>query len=90
MSSKHIPIVSLFVVVALAMSINCFAGSTAREWAKITKPTQIGDSGQSIGTYNAGCLGGAAVLPLEGEGYQVMRLSRKRYYGHTNLIQFNS
>jgi penicillin-insensitive murein endopeptidase len=68
--------------------MNCFAGSAAHDWAKITKPTKTADGGQSIGTYNGGCLDGASVLPLDGTEYQVMRLSRKRFYGHSNLIQF--
>jgi penicillin-insensitive murein DD-endopeptidase len=77
------------VMVALAISNTSTAGSTARDWAKITQPTpQREDGGQSIGTYNSGCLDGGVMLPLEGTGYQVMRLSRKRYYGHQTLIDF--
>jgi penicillin-insensitive murein endopeptidase len=64
----------------------CQAGVVAQRWAKITQPT-IGIA-QSIGTYNAGCLRGAATLSTEGTGYQVMRLSRQRFYGHPNLMQF--
>ncbi|MDD1606683.1 MAG: penicillin-insensitive murein endopeptidase, partial [Methylococcaceae bacterium] len=58
------------------MIAECQAGVVARRWAKITQPTQ--GVAQSIGTYNAGCLNGAAILPTDGTGYQVMRLSRKR------------
>lgn len=43
---------------------------------------------QSIGTYTNGCLSGAVALPIDGTGYQVMRLSRHRIYGHPNLINF--
>jgi penicillin-insensitive murein endopeptidase len=43
---------------------------------------------QSIGTYTNGCLSGAEALPIDGTGYQVMRLSRNRIYGHPNLISF--
>lgn len=43
---------------------------------------------QSIGTYTNGCLSGAEALPIDGTGYQVMRLSRHRIYGHPNLINF--
>lgn len=70
----------------LLMMLDCQAGEVARRWAKITQPT-IGVA-ESIGTYNAGCLKGAATLPTDGMGYQVMRLSRKRFYGHPNLTQF--
>jgi penicillin-insensitive murein endopeptidase len=88
MPSKLPGILSLFTLAILATSLNSFAASAAHDWAKITTPTKTHDGGQSIGTYNGGCLSGAAVLPLEGTGYQVMRLSRKRYYGHETLIQF--
>ncbi len=70
----------------LLMITECQAGVVARRWAKITQPTQ--GVAQSIGTYNAGCLNGAAVLPTDGTGYQVMRLSRKRFYGHPDLTRF--
>lgn len=72
--------------VLLAVIAECQAGIVASRWAKITQPTQ--GIAQSIGTYNAGCLKGAATLPTDGTGYQVMRLSRKRFYGHPNLTQF--
>jgi penicillin-insensitive murein endopeptidase len=41
-----------------------------------------------IGSYDRGCLAGGAALPLEGDGYQVMRVTRGRYYGHPELIAF--
>ncbi len=66
--------------------MDCQAGVVAQRWAKVTQPTY--GIAQSIGTYTAGCLSGAAILPTDGTGYQVMRLSRHRYYGHPNLIQF--
>lgn len=55
-------------------------------WSRIGYP--LPGLPQVIGSYNAGCLAGAAALPLLGEGYQVMRPSRNRYYGHPNLIAF--
>jgi penicillin-insensitive murein DD-endopeptidase len=72
-------LLSLFSNVALA--------STASDWSKITQPTRSGSPVQSIGKYDAGCLSGAVSLALDGVGYQVMRLSRKRYYGHPDLIR---
>lgn len=61
--------------------------SSAIDWSKVIQPT-ITDKAQSIGKYDAGCISGASILPLDGEGYQVMRLSRQRYYGHPDLINF--
>jgi penicillin-insensitive murein endopeptidase len=43
---------------------------------------------QSIGYYTAGCIENAVTLPADGEGFQVIRLSRNRYYGHPELINY--
>lgn len=43
---------------------------------------------RSIGFYARGCLAGAKALPINGETWQVMRLSRNRNWGHPNLIAF--
>lgn len=43
---------------------------------------------RSIGSYARGCLAGAAALPIDGETWQVMRLSRNRNWGHPDLITF--
>jgi penicillin-insensitive murein endopeptidase len=61
--------------------------STADDWSKITQPNKATTT-QSIGKYDGGCVSGAVPLPLEGTGYQVMRLSRSRYFGHPDLIRF--
>jgi penicillin-insensitive murein endopeptidase len=41
---------------------------------------------QSIGSYAKGCLAGAEQMPLNGDTWQVMRLSRNRYWGHPDMI----
>jgi penicillin-insensitive murein endopeptidase len=41
---------------------------------------------RAIGFYAKGCLAGAQALPINGETWQVMRLSRNRNWGHPNLI----
>ncbi|MCK0196823.1 penicillin-insensitive murein endopeptidase [Ancylobacter sp. 6x-1] len=43
---------------------------------------------QSVGFYSKGCLAGGAALPLNGPGWQVMRVSRDRFWGHPKLIAF--
>ncbi|HXY90143.1 MAG TPA: penicillin-insensitive murein endopeptidase [Xanthobacteraceae bacterium] len=43
---------------------------------------------RSIGFYAHGCLAGAMALPVDGQTWQVMRLSRNRNWGHPDLIQF--
>ncbi|MEX0591712.1 MAG: penicillin-insensitive murein endopeptidase [Xanthobacteraceae bacterium] len=41
---------------------------------------------RAIGFYSKGCLAGATALPVDGETWQVMRLSRNRNWGHPELI----
>ncbi len=41
---------------------------------------------RAIGSYAKGCLAGAAALPTDGPGWQVMRLSRNRNWGHPILV----
>ena len=39
-----------------------------------------------IGFYSKGCIAGAVQMPVNGETWQVMRLSRNRNWGHPDLI----
>jgi len=80
-----IVLVSLF---SLAFVTECNASTLADQWAKVIKPTTYSGNSQSIGSYAAGCLSGAVSLPINGSGFQMMRLSRKRSFGHPDLIQF--
>jgi penicillin-insensitive murein endopeptidase len=41
---------------------------------------------RAIGFYSKGCLAGAVALPVDGENWQAMRLSRNRNWGHPELI----
>ncbi len=41
---------------------------------------------QTIGFYSRGCVAGAVALPVDGDAWQVMRLSRNRNWGHPALI----
>ncbi|MBK8210735.1 MAG: penicillin-insensitive murein endopeptidase [Rhodospirillales bacterium] len=41
-----------------------------------------------IGGHARGCLAGGEALPLDGAGYQLMRPSRNRFWGHPQLIAF--
>ena len=59
----------------------------ARElFARKTTPTTV--PGRAIGFYSKGCLAGATALPLGGETWQVMRVSRNRNWGHPALVEF--
>lgn len=78
--------VSVFIL--LGVFLGCSSAPAANNWATINQTVQIGDSAQSIGSYTAGCLSGAVSLPPNGTGYQLMRPSRNRSYGHPDLIRF--
>ena len=51
-----------------------------------TTPSQ--QKPQVVGFYAKGCLAGADMLPIDGEAWQVMRLSRNRNWGHPALTGF--
>nr|WP_086937666.1 penicillin-insensitive murein endopeptidase [Thaumasiovibrio occultus] len=71
---------------ALVSSVVVSSVAMATPWHQFDSPTR-GHS-NSIGSYANGCLAGGKALPLEGEGYQVIRSSRNRYYGHEKLVNF--
>ncbi|WP_052293664.1 penicillin-insensitive murein endopeptidase [Azospirillum sp. B510] len=60
------------------------AYATSVAWGAVTGPS-LG-APRSIGGYAAGCIAGARALAPEGVGYQVIRLSRQRNYGHPVLV----
>ncbi|MCO5142206.1 MAG: penicillin-insensitive murein endopeptidase [Oligoflexia bacterium] len=77
----------LSIVLSFLYSTNLIAAKNDFAlWEQIKKPNE-GNS-QSIGSYSAGCLSGGVELPLSGLGYEVMRPSRLRYFGHSHLVRF--
>lgn len=60
------------------------AYATSVAWGAVAGPS-LG-APRSIGGYAAGCIAGARALPPEGVGYQVIRLSRQRNFGHPVLV----
>jgi penicillin-insensitive murein DD-endopeptidase len=77
--------ISTTVLLTLVIAVTS-AAAEPNAWSKIATPTN--DRAVSIGGYTNGCFSGGKALPAEGRGYQVVRLSRKRYYGHPELIRF--
>ena len=51
------------------------------------KPLPASIAARAVGFYAKGCLAGATALPVNGETWQVMRLSRNRNWGHPNLVR---
>ena len=50
------------------------------------KPAPTEGPAHVIGFYAKGCIAGAVALPINGETWQVMRLSRNRNWGHPQMI----
>lgn len=73
----------LLSLLLLASNLPARAGNG---WSTVAYP--LSGPPQVIGSYAAGCIAGAEALPLVSEGYQVMRPSRNRYYGHPLLVAF--
>jgi penicillin-insensitive murein DD-endopeptidase len=62
------------------------AVSLARTWSEILAPAA--GAPRAVGSYAAGCVQGAVPLPPEGPGFQTMRRSRHRFFGHPVLIHY--
>lgn len=77
-----------FLVPLLAAFVWCNAGwsAAAADWATVSSPAP--GATQSIGFYTAGCLQGAQALPLDGPGYEAIRLSRNRYWGQPVMVDY--
>ena len=74
-----------FILVSLwLLLLGLMPARAGNGWSEIADP--LPGSPQVIGSYTSGCIAGAAALPFVGAGYQVMRASRNRYYGHPALI----
>ena len=72
----------------LGLAPSGMAGSanTVNPWAGFKSPSQ--GAARSVGKYSAGCVLGAQALPQNGFGFQLMRPSRQRNFGHPVLISF--
>jgi penicillin-insensitive murein endopeptidase len=55
-------------------------------WGAVAAPSA--GQMQAVGGPANGCIAGAAVLPADGPGFSVIRLSRNRFYGHRDTIAF--
>jgi penicillin-insensitive murein DD-endopeptidase len=67
------------------LGASSFDKTPAKElFGKVTTPAPL--AARSIGFYAKGCLAGATKLAVNGPGWQAMRLSRNRLWGHPRLI----
>src|SRR6266550_4373227 len=74
------------LVVPLFAAMLAALPARAQEWAEAATPTS--GPPQSIGFYSAGCLQGAQALPLDGPGYEAIRVGRNRYWGQPVTLDF--
>jgi penicillin-insensitive murein endopeptidase len=65
-----------------------FAALQARASVWSDEHTPFPGPAQSIGKPVAGCLAGGESLPFNGPGYQVIRISRDRYFGNPATVKF--
>lgn len=73
-------------ILALALLLLTAVPARSSLWSE--EQTPFPGPARSIGKPAAGCLAGAASLPFDGPGYQVIRLSRHRYFGNPATISF--
>lgn len=55
-------------------------------WSRVSAPTK--SAAEAIGGYSAGCLSGAVALTQSSPHHELMRISRRRNYGHPDLIRY--
>ncbi|WP_288063058.1 penicillin-insensitive murein endopeptidase, partial [Rodentibacter caecimuris] len=79
----------LKTAVVLTALFSLSVQASPQDWQKIKRPipSESGNA-QPIGSYSNGCIIGAEALPAKGDGYQVIRMNRNRYYGHPEMIHY--
>ena len=77
------------LAVSLLFALSCCGAdwpAAAADWSTIGTPAP--GPTQSIGFYTAGCVQGAQPLPLDGPGYEAIRISRNRYWGQPVMLEY--
>ena len=59
------------------------------DWQAIRSPipSKNGEP-EPIGSYSNGCILSAEAMPAKGDGYQVIRMNKNRFYGHPEVINY--
>jgi penicillin-insensitive murein endopeptidase len=81
-----IPAATLVATVMLGAWSPAIAKPRPKTWPLILWPV-VGPA-RVIGGYGSACIVGAVPLPLQGDGYQAVSVSLRRYYGHPTLVAF--
>ncbi|MFN0262332.1 penicillin-insensitive murein endopeptidase [Tepidamorphus sp. 3E244] len=91
-SSRFTALRRLLVAALACLALGLAAGEAQAErpakqlFGKVSQPANL--AARSIGSYARGCLAGAQPLPVTGQYWQAMRLSRNRNWGHPALIDY--
>lgn len=83
---RGVALAGLVAVMALGAASCAEAGTAADPWAGLKMP--VTGAAQSFGSPAAGCISGAVALPLDGDGYQVLRPQRNRFWAHPRTVDF--
>jgi penicillin-insensitive murein endopeptidase len=73
-------------LVALLGAAQHAGAQPAEAWAAIATPAP--GPARVIGSTTLGCIAGAVQLPADGPGWQAIRVSRNRHWGHPATIRF--
>lgn len=73
---------ALFLIIALLS----LPPAARADWGRVPGPAP--GAAQVFGGAGNGCVQGAASLPLDGPGWQAIRVSRNRVWGHPSLIAY--
>lgn len=75
------------IIITMLLTL-CSCAKVPLSHMTLSSQTPEAGAPESIGFYSLGCLKGAVSLPPNGPGYQVMRLSRGRFWGHPKLVNY--
>jgi penicillin-insensitive murein DD-endopeptidase len=74
------------ILVAVLLAPLIARAEPSNAWSAVAAPSA--GPARVVGGVAQGCLAGAVRLPDDGPGYQVIRLSRRRDFGHPDLVAF--
>lgn len=78
-----------FSLILTALFTLNVALAAPEDWQKIKRPVPSNNGkAEPVGSYSNGCIIGSQALPAKGDGYQVIRLNRNRYYGHPDMVNY--
>ena len=84
--SAAVRLAAVAVAVAAVAPPGAWGAGALPGWPLVPEPSE--GPARVIGGVGGGCLAGAVALPLEGDGYQVVEISRRRYFGHPLLLGY--